>query len=361
MQKHQFSRFRGQKGLFVSSFLLVCCCLFSALLPVKSLQFLHAQTETDIRLRPYTQLDPLDSLQDKHWLRPATSFNANRFWTATGVGTGLYLGTTYALWQTWYADFPRSNFQTIDDWPEWLQMDKAGHTFTAYQYARYAFAGARWTGMKRPSSRITAFGVASLLQGTIEVLDGYSTQWGFSWSDIGANTLGASLFIGQDLLWQEQRILLKVSNNLRPIPDLEIMNNNGQVSNLGYIVRERFGSNLAERYLKDYNNQTIWMSWNPRAFAPRSNLPHWLNIAVGYGVENVYGALGNNWSVGGEQFLYPEPRYRQLFLSPDIYFSRIPTKRRWVRLILGALDFFKMPAPALEFSNGGIKGHLLMW
>jgi len=68
------------------------------------------------------------------------------------------------------------------------------------------------------------------------------------------------------------------------------------------------------------------MSANPRSFFPQSKIPVWLNVAVGYGVENVYGAYGNIWREGDEIFLYEPERYRQVFLSPDIYFSRIPQK-----------------------------------
>jgi hypothetical protein len=228
-------------------------------------------------------------------------------------------------------------------------------------FSRYTFAGLRWSGLKRPAARYAALGVANLLQGTIDVMEGFSAEWGFSWSDIGANLAGSLLFTAQDIAWQEQRILLKVSNDLRAIPDVPVFNGNGAESNLGYIVRDRFGTNIFERYLKDYNAQTIWMSVNPKAFLPKSNLPTWLNVAVGYGSENVYGAYGNGWRVGDQGFLFPEERYRQWFLSPDIYFSRIPTKKRWVRLTLGILDFIKFPAPALEYSQGGFKGHWVMW
>jgi len=265
------------------------------------------------------------------------------------------------LYQTWYADFEQIGLHSFNDWPEWNQMDKAGHFFTAYMFNRYAFAGLRWAGLKRPTARLTAFGVSNLLQGTIEVLDGFSAEWGFSWSDMGANVGGSLLFTGQDLLWEEQRILLKVSNDLRAHPDIPITNANGATSNLGDISRERFGTGFLERYLKDYNAQTIWLSVNPKSFIPQSKLPVWLNVAVGYGSENVYGAYGNSWRVGEERFRYPETRYRQWFLSTDLYLSRIPTRKRWVRLVLGILDFVKVPGPALEYSEGRLKGRLLMW
>ncbi|MEL6394003.1 MAG: DUF2279 domain-containing protein [Bacteroidota bacterium] len=293
-------------------------------------------------------------------LRPADTLDSGRLWTALGVGSGLYLGSTYLLYQTWYKDFERGPFRTFNDWPEWSQMDKAGHFFSAYFQSRFSFYGARWTGMSRPGARWAAVGVSTLIQGTIEVFDGFSTEWGFSWTDMAANTLGTGFFLAQDLLWQEQRILVKVGNNLRDHPDFPV-SSNGIQSNLGDISRERFGDYPFERFLKDYNNQSLWLSANLRSFLPESNLPQWLNLAFGYGAENVFGALGNSWSVGDERFRFPETRYRQWFLSPDIYLSRIPTKKRWVRLVLGVLDIVKVPAPTLEFSRGRFHWHWLMW
>lgn len=309
----------------------------------------------------FTLRDPMANVAKDNWLRPDSSFNSKRFYLAVGTGTALYGAASIGLYQTWYSKFDRVGLRSFNDWSEWNQMDKAGHLFTAYMFNRYAFSGLRWSGLKRPAARHAALGVANLLQGTIELMDGHSAGWGFSWSDFGANITGSLIFTVQDLAWQEQRILLKLSSDLRATPDIPIFNDSGAESNLGYIVEERFGRNFFERYLKNYNAQTIWMSANPRSFFPESKIPVWLNIAAGYGVENVYGAYGNVWSVGEQNFRYEPERYRQIFLSPDIYFSRIPTKKRWVRLTLGILDFIKMPAPALEFSEGKLKGHWLMW
>lgn len=309
----------------------------------------------------FTHRDPLAGIARDNWLTPDSTFNKSRFYISAGTGAALYGAASVGLYQAWYANYDRAGLRSFNDWPEWNQMDKAGHAFTAYIFNRYAFAGLRWSGVKRPSARLLAFGVANLLQGTIEIMDGFSAEWGFSWSDMGANVTGSLVFTVQDIAWQEQRILFKVSNDLRPIPDVPVFNGSGAESNLGYVVRDRFGINFFERYLKDYNAQTIWLSANPKAFLPDSKLPVWLNVAVGYGSENVYGAYGNGWRVGNQGFRFPEERYRQWFLSPDIYFSRIPTKKRWVRLALGALDFLKFPAPALELSEGKLKGHWIYW
>ncbi|MCP9236461.1 DUF2279 domain-containing protein [Lewinella sp. JB7] len=320
--------------------------------------FTALYTQTDAKLRyDYTRLDPLEDVAGEGWLKPAESFNRTRFYTSAGIGAGAYLGFGVGLYSIWYKGYELEGFHTFNDWPEWEQMDKVGHVFTAYFFNRSAFAGLRWAGVKRPAARYTALGVANLLQATIETMDGFSSNWGFSLSDMGANLAGSLVFTVQDILWREQRILIKVSNDFRPVPDVPVVRNDGTTGNLGYVVRERFGGNPFERFLKDYNTQTIWLSVNPAAFIPKSPLPQWLNIAVGYGVEDVYGAYGNVWKEDGVGFSYrPDDRRRQWFLSPDLYLSRIPTKKRWVRLALGILDFIKVPAPTLEYSRGTFRG-----
>lgn len=297
------------------------------------------------------------------WLEPADTFDQGRFWPVAGTGALIYGGFAYGLYQTWYRDFELTGFHYFNDWGEWRFMDKAGHTFTAYTEARASYAGARWTGMSPRAARWTAFGIANFLQGTIEVMDGFSEKWGFSWSDIGFNVLGASTFMVQDILWQEQRILLKVSSNLRPHPDRLLLGSDGETrSSLALRSSDLYGTSYVERFLKDYNTMTIWASVNVRDFLPDSPAPVWLNLAVGYGSENLYGGYTNSWidDNGVRYHLSPDayPRYGQLFLSPDIDFTRIPTRKRWVKLLLGAANFLKFPAPALEINGqGGVKFH----
>ncbi|MGB3799394.1 MAG: DUF2279 domain-containing protein, partial [Lewinella sp.] len=305
----------------------------------------------------YTGRDPLAGYANHDsWLTPADTFHPGRFYTAAGTGAILYSAATYGLYDIWYKEYATVGLRSFDDWGEWNQMDKAGHFYSAYMYSRHAFAGLRWAGLKRPVARYTALGVANLLQGTIEVFDGYSEEWGFSWTDMGANLAGSLVFTLQDIAWKEQRILVKVSNDFRPHPDIPVSRGE-HTSNVGYVSRLRFGDYPFERTIKDYNAMTFWLSVNPASFFPKSPLPDWLNIAVGYGSENVYGAYFNSWrDAAGNGFNYGPERYRQWALSPDIYFSRIPTRKRWVRLVLGILDSIKRPAPALEYSKGKFSG-----
>jgi hypothetical protein len=45
----------------------------------------------------------------------------------------------------------------------------------------------------------------------VEVMDGYSSEWGASTGDIIANASGTALYVSQELLWSEQRIIPKFS------------------------------------------------------------------------------------------------------------------------------------------------------
>ncbi len=49
---------------------------------------------------------------------------------------------------------------------------------------------------------------------------------------------------------------------------------------------ETLGKSLQRtNILKDYNGQTIWLSFNIHSFTKDSFLPKWLSLAVGYGGE----------------------------------------------------------------------------
>ncbi len=298
-----------------------------------------------------------------HWMDPADTLNKKRFWGTVGTGAVIYSGAAYGLYQTWYRDYELTGFHTFNDMAEWQQMDKLGHWLTAYTETRLLYGGARWTGLDKNRSIWLSAAIGTFLQGTVEVMDGFSAEWGFSWADMAFNTLGVGAFATQQAIWDEQRILFKLSGNLNRPPDLTIMATEGEANaSLRARAHEIYGTSLAERLLKDYNTMSIWASVNVRSFSPESRWPAWLNLAVGYGAGNMYGGFENEWEDDmGNQYQLSAldfPRYRQFYFSPDIDLSRIPTKKRWLRMALNILNFIKIPAPALEINTlGQVKFH----
>src|SRR5690606_17210052 len=50
-----------------------------------------------------------------------------RTWLVAGVNVVGYGGTMIALYSAWYSKYDQTSFHTFNDWPEWKQVDKAGH------------------------------------------------------------------------------------------------------------------------------------------------------------------------------------------------------------------------------------------
>ncbi|MCW3464077.1 YfiM family protein [Chitinophaga nivalis] len=274
----------------------------------------------------------------------------SRVWMLSGTTAVLYTSGLMALNKAWYKDYPKTSFHFFNDMGEWNQMDKAGHVFSAYFIGKYNREMWRWSGLPR-RQQIWIGGLSGLAyQSVIEILDGYSGKWGFSWGDMGANAIGAALLIGQELAWDEQRIQLKFS--FHPVQYEEPA--------LKRKTNELFGTTYLERMLKDYNGQTYWLSVNLHSFNKNSWLPKWLNIAAGMGAADMYGGRDNTWTdqKGVHHDYSGNPRIRQFYLSPDVDFTKIPTRRKGVRVLFQVLNMLKFPAPALEInSRGQVKVH----
>lgn len=313
------------------------------------------------------QLDSLAPPKKLHFFENAPSFNKARFWTLTSVGVAGYTGVTIGLDQAWYANYARGSFHFFDDWQGWRQMDKFGHAMTGYFESKWAGDLYHWAGLPKDQACWVGFGTGLLFQTTLEIMDGFSERWGFSWGDMAFNVIGSGLYLGQELLWKEQRILLKMSAHRPPYSTETIQaQNSTATTNLQTRANQLFGTSPAELFFKEYNGQTIWLSMNIASFMknrPHGFPPAWINVAVGYGIENVYGAERNSWEdKNGNVFSAPAQyqRYSQFYLSLDIDFERIPTKHKWLKTIFGILNIFKVPFPTLEINTlGEVKFHPL--
>ena len=278
-------------------------------------------------------------------------YNKKRVQLITAANIAGYGGTMAALYYAWYKDYPQSNFHFFNDNREWLQVDKIGHVYSAYIASYGSMEMWRWAGVSR-NHRIWVGGLSgAAYQTVIEVLDGFSAEWGWSWGDFAANVAGSGLLISQELAWNEQRVRLKFSFHNKSYNDPALNMRSDQL----------FGSSTAERMLKDYNGQTYWLSANLKSFAKKSNLPPWLNIAVGYGADGMFGANENIARKDGVVTFDRRniKRYRQFYISPDIDLTKIRTKSRALKLAFGVLNAFKFPAPSLEFSGGKVQWNWL--
>lgn len=292
----------------------------------------------------------LSAAQDSTTVTAPSHLSAGRKWLIGGISAAGYSGSLVLLNEAWYKNYPKSSFHTFNDTREWQQMDKLGHAWSTYNLTSGLSTAWRWAGVSDNGSILLGSGSAFSYVMIIELLDAHSEKWGWSWGDVGANTFGSALYAAQQLGWKEQRILYKFSGHVKHYDDLEARGD------------DLFGNSTAERLLKDYNGQTYWLSANPKSFLPRSRFPAWLNIAVGYGADGMFGGFENRAYDKDGNITFDRSdirRYRQWYLSPDIDFSKLRTNSKVVRTAFTVLNILKIPAPTLELSRGKLKVHAL--
>ncbi len=244
-----------------------------------------------------------------------------------GGGAVVYAGSMVALNQLWFKDCPWVGFHTINDNSDWLQMDKFGHATTAYHINLLGNESLRLIGLDAKQSALYSGAFSLLYMTSIELMDAGYEGWGFSWGDMAADLGGTTLYTVQQLLWDEQRISLKYS--FHPTEYAQYNPND-------------LGDNLMSQALKDYNGITIWASFNVKEIllGTENDFPEWITLDFGYGAKGM---------------IAPQPtndfeRVRQFYLSPGIDLAKLPIENRYLKALLRALSFIKLPSPTLEYN-----------
>lgn len=277
----------------------------------------------------------------------STILNKKRFYPLVSTLAVGYTGSMVGLGTLWYSDYAHSPFHFFNDNNGWMQMDKVGHFATSYWIGRDITQAFRWAGVKEKKSVLFGGCVGLFFLTSVEFFDGISVGWGASPMDVVANLAGAALSISQDLKWKEHRISIKFSYSQSPYSKF----NPNVLGNAYY-----------EKWLKDYNGQTYWLSINPGSFLKESTkFPKWLNIAFGYGANGMLAAIKNPAFDKAGNSLPNFERYRQWYFSPDIDFTMIKTKNKFLNFLKG-LSFIKIPMPAIEYNNvNNLKFHWLFF
>lgn len=278
--------------------------------------------------------------------KDSVQVNRHKLYTAIGVEGLYYGGSMLVLQNAWYKGRQVVPFHFFNDNQGYLQVDKFGHAFGAYAQSYVGYLWLKKIGLGRTNALLLGGTLGFILQSPIEIMDGIHEGWGFSWGDMIANASGSALVIGQELLFNEQIIKYKFS-----------------YSESSYSTRDNdyLGKTALNRFLKDYNGHTYWLSMPVNRMIFSDRLPQWLNIALGYGANGMFGEFENIKEYNGFP-IAPTERYRQYLLSLDIDWTRIKTRSKILKMFLTGMTFVKLPFPALEFtSNGMTKAYWLYY
>jgi hypothetical protein len=249
------------------------------------------------------------------------------------TGGVLAVGTVgyFRLKDLWY-DHPTSKFtfkNFSDDLKILKQMDKYGHFLHAYFASDLASRLYRWSGFSGESSILygTLTGWLWILQ--IEIADGFFEDWGFSWGDLIANTLGS----GFSAL---QQIYPEALGGLQP--------------KFSYTPSQAFKEKRyyteAKSWIDDYEGITWWLGINVYHYLPekvQKDYPGWLKpfgLAVGQSAKGIADSEG----------------FREIFIGLDFDLRKISVgdNSGLVRFLKNEFNIIRLPMPAVRVTPGGI-------
>lgn len=284
--------------------------------------------------------------RDSTFKADSSQINRSKIIKVIALESAYCIGSIFVLQKAWYSDRKTVPFHFYNDTKGYLQVDKFGHSFGSYIESYVGYQKLKNSGMGKSKALILGGTLGLILQTPIEMMDGIHEGWGFSWGDMTAKAFGSGLVIGQELLWNEQLIKYKFSY---------WESSYSQRAN-GYL-----GKTTLNRLLKDYNGHTYWLSMPINKVIRQNRIPAWLNIAVGYGANGMFGEYENISEYNGME-IASATRYRQYLLSLDIDWTKIKTRSKLLKTIFTGMTFIKLPFPAFEISSeGNMKGYLLYY
>ena len=257
--------------------------------------------------------------------------NKKRFIISSSSIGLLSSASLIGLHRLWYSKESQEAFHLFDDSKNWMQMDKMGHVMSSYELSRNMTEVYEWAGMSRRSSALLASSISLAYMSAIEIMDGHSTEWGFSISDMGANLAGTGWFLFQESFFSKQIFQPKFSFHQTVYAEMR---------------PQVLGSNFMESMLKDYNGQTYWISFSPGQLGVKK-WPKWMMISVGHSIDARLKGNSSNF-MGYES-------HREFLFSLDLDLSEIQIKSRFLRSLFKVINCVKIPFPAIIITKGAFN------
>jgi hypothetical protein len=250
------------------------------------------------------------------------------------VGIMASVNTVAYLYQrkVWYTK-ETTGFHSlgfIHDWNKYQQMDKFGHFTDAYFTSDLTSKIYRWSGFSGETSVWLGALTGWMWMLEIEVSDAFMADWGFSWGDMLANTVGSGFFVLQQFNYD-------ALGGIHP-----------KVSwHKSEAWKEMRYNSDPQALIEDYEGMTFWLAVNPHHYFPESwknSYPQWLaplGIAFGVSAKDVAS--------------FPWAGYKEYFIGLDIDLRKLPVGDDWpvFKFIKSEVNFLRLPLPTIRFSSHG--------
>ena len=243
---------------------------------------------------------------------------------------GLALGSSYLyIKNSWWSEKNTAfHFDRGSDKEYALNVDKAGHFMGGLQAAELFSESMRWAGMNKKQALWYGAAFGSGLQLAIEMKDAYAPFWGFSILDLTIGSAGAFLPIAKyySLTLRAFDVKLSYWKRHNTYWDLE---------------KQREKTPYKYAWQDDYVNQTYWLSVDLNHF--NEKFPDWLNIAIGFGLDETQYLDAKHAKTGGNNEWY-------IALDYDIPKMLKGWNSPIAKKIKHWLNYFHFPAPTIRIS-----------
>ena len=244
-----------------------------------------------------------------------------------GALGGSYLYVQNSWWSEKQEPF---HFDDGADLTYALNVDKVGHFMGGLEAADVFSSSMKWAGMQEEQALWYGAAFGSGLQLAIEMKDAYAPYWGFSKWDLALGSAGSLFPVAQYYNDDLKAINFKFSYYKQSDIYWELDRKRGKEPN-------------KYAWQDDYPNQTYWLSVDVNHFTETCCWPDWLNLAIGFGLDDTQYLNESNTKMGGnnEWYIaldYDIPKMLKKWNSPTG-----KKVKHW-------LNYIHLPAPTIRIS-----------
>ncbi len=314
-------------------------CLFNIVILLSPSQ-IHAQKDSiscDSSLSLYHIADkPFYSLSS-YKIKNATKIKPIPIVVFTVAYSGIFvlqhIGQMSTIWKN------RGDFHFVEDGKYAMYIDKAGHFYGTFLSSYVLSQTLLECGFSYNWANAIGCFLGLGYTTYVEVLDGFSKDWGFCPSDFYADVGGALFYLAYSYVPFFQNFTPKFM----------------------YLPPRWFNSKSrkpSSMFIDDYSAHTFWISINVHNLLPekvKKYYPRWLDISVGFAVRNLCDPLNpeNKCNPQVSEPVYPYVwGNRKLIVALDFDLVKLlPDGSPFCNWLKQSFNFFKLPSPAIEFGN----------
>jgi hypothetical protein len=257
--------------------------------------------------------------------------NKKRFFIIGTSLSGVLVGSYWYIQNSWWSDKQIPfHFDDGADLTYALNVDKVGHFMGGLEATDIFSSSMKWAGMHEKKALWYGAVFGSGIQLAIEMKDAYAPYWGFSKWDLALGSAGSLWPVAQYYNDDLKAINFKFSYY--------------KSSNTYWDLDKQRGKETNKyAWQDDYPNQTYWIAFDINHFTETCCWPEWLNIAIGFGLDDTQYLNESSRKMGGNNEWYIALDYDipKMLKSWD---SPIGKKvKHW-------MNYFHLPAPTIRIS-----------